>query len=317
LAVAVSRLGILVSALRSDLASAHAHSPFHDEPADPQPETSADPSTVRPPLPRIVPYRPERYGLSDRDFEGATLIDVRLTMHRDESGRFAYSAAQIERWEATPSGHPVSGGGWVPSATFPPDVTSMEHLAIKLDQLRMLAPEAVVFVTIGAWHLTRELTAVIRSQPDGLILRLDQLDADGLDLAFLTRQARALADRAGGAHLPLWVVPGAITVDDAVKLIALGASAVAIDRWCDRLCEAASGQSLSSSGRLGFAGPLTASVTHLSRLASEELEPQVKRYLGLLSSVQAVPRDESLTSLDPTWCQRLGLKHRTIPADLF
>lgn len=315
LAFAVGRLGILLAALRSDLASANSHSAFHDDPVESDVDDGSQPSSQSryETLGRIVPYRPERYGLSARDFDGARVIDVRLTMHRDETGRFAYSAAQIERWEATPTGHPVSGGSWVPSATFPPDVASMEHLAVKLDQLRSLAPQAAVFVTLGPWHLPQDLTAVIASQPDGVILRLDELNADGIDLACLTRQTRRLVDQAGGAHLPLWIVPGPISVDDAAKLVALGASAVAIDGWCDELWDAASGQSHSTSARLGFSGTLSTSVSQLSRIVTDELVPMVNRFRGLLSSLQVVPQKQCLTSLDPQWCERLGLPTQGMP----
>ncbi len=166
-------------------------------------------------------------------------------MHRDDTGRFAYSASQIERWEATPSDHPVSGGGWVPSATFPPDVISLQQLGGKFEQLRMLSPSAAVFVSIGPWRLEKELPAVVACQPDGVILRLDELQSDqsdGMELAALTRHARRLVDQAGSRQIPLWIVPGPISVLDAVKLIALGASAVAIDQWCDGMWKSAISQ---------------------------------------------------------------------------
>ena len=217
LAIAVGQAGMLVSALRSDLSADNAPSGFHDHPMSEGADQTDQPVE---PLARMVPYRPERYGLDDRDFDGARIIDVRLTMHRDDSGRFAYSAAQIERWEATPSDHPVSGGGWVPSATFPPDVISMQHLRSKLDQLRILSPSAAVFVSIGPWRLDKELPAVVACQPDGVVLRLDELASeasDGMELAALTRHARRLIDQAGSPQLPLWIVPGPISVDDAAN----------------------------------------------------------------------------------------------------
>ena len=70
-------------------------------------QTNADP------LARIVPYRPERYGLSDRDFDDARIIDVRLAMNRDESGRFAFSPEQTmlgdeQRHLRDADGNPVS-----------------------------------------------------------------------------------------------------------------------------------------------------------------------------------------------------------------
>lgn len=312
LAVAVAQLGVLVAALRSDLAPSNAPSPFHDEALA---EHHRDDGPDRLPA-RIVPYRPERYGLADRDFDGATIVDVRLTMHRDESGRFAYSAPQIERWEATPSGQPVSGGSWVPSATFPPDLVSMQHLGTKLDQLRMLSPDAAVFVSIGPWHLEKELIAVATSQPDGVILRLDELtnsDRDGMELAVLTQHARQLMDRAGFPQTPLWIVPGAISADDAAKLIALGASAVAIDDWCNDLWELAKNQDRSAAARLGYAS-MSSNTSFLSQQTSDALHPLITRFTGLLHSMQLLPRDQRLTCLSQRWCQQLGLRAQAMPS---
>ena len=61
----------------------------------------------------MIPYRPERYGLSDRDFDGAAVVDVRLAMRRDSTGRFAFThAEEIGRWEATQAGV-AAGGRWL------------------------------------------------------------------------------------------------------------------------------------------------------------------------------------------------------------
>ncbi len=129
LAVAVSSHDVLVSALNSDVAAAHGIAAFLSDqaavPAGGSPASDREQVDTRPTfLPRIVPYRPERYGLNPIDFDHATVIDVRLMMTRDVSGRFAYSPEQIARWEATPADAPLAGGGWVPAATFPPDVES-------------------------------------------------------------------------------------------------------------------------------------------------------------------------------------------------
>jgi hypothetical protein len=261
----------------------------------------------------MVPYRPERYGLSDRDFDGARIVDVRLTTQRDETGRFAYSAAQLERWESTPSGQPVSGGSWVPSSTFPPDVPSIDHLGIKLDQLRLLSPHAAVFVSIGPWRLEHELPRILTAQPDGIILRLDEVVGDGLEIGVLIRRARQIAENCGAPELPIWVVPGEVTADDAAKLVVLGASAVAVDHWCAGLCERASSPDRSVAARLGYAPSPTANASYLAQLSSEELSPQITRFCGLLNSVQVVPIDQRLTSFSRTWCEQLGLQPGVVP----
>ena len=314
LARAVGQLGVIVSALRSDLSAANALSGFHDEPMN---ESEGQVGQTTEPLARIVPYRPERYGLADRDFDGAKIIDVRLTMHRDDTGRFAYSASQIERWEATPSDHPVSGGGWVPAATFPPDVMSLQQLGGKFEQLRMLSPSAAAFVSIGPWRLEKELPAVVACQPDGVILRLDELQSDqsdGMELAALTRHARRLVDQAGSRQIPLWIVPGPISVLDAVKLIALGASAVAIDQWCDGMWKSAISQDRSAAARLGYASMPSANASYMSQLVGEELLPLVTRLAGLLNSIQSMPAEQRLASPSEEWSERLGLVLQLMPS---
>ncbi len=318
LAIAVAQQGILVSALRSDLAASDASSPFHDD-AIAEHENSEEETEDTPPQPRprMLPYRPERYGLADRDFDGARIIDVRLTMHRDDSGRFAYSAAQIERWEATPSGQPVSGGSWVPCATFPPDVVSMHQLGSKLDQLRMLSPDAAVFVSIGPWRLQQELTAVLANRPDGVILRLDELTCgsdDAMELAALTKHARRLADHVASPQFPLWIVPGSISVPDAAKLIALGASAVAIDQWCDSLWGGAISQDRTAAARLGYTSMATANAAYMNQLVHEDLHPLVTRFAGLLNSIQTMPPEQRLACLNQEWSERLGLSIQIIPS---
>ena len=102
-------------------------------------------------------------------------------MNRDESGRFAFSPEQLERWEATPESHPLAGGGWVPSASFPPDVPSMQQLSSKLNQLRDLSPGAAVFVSIGSYRLDQELAQVVAANPDGKdVLRFITADANAV-----------------------------------------------------------------------------------------------------------------------------------------
>ena len=285
IATAVAELGVLVSALRRDLSGVDREPGFHatEREENEQDDDAGDSEEAFEPLPRIVPYRPERYGLSDRDFDAARIIDVRLLMTRDPSGRFAYSPQQIERWEATPAGEPLAGGGWVPSATFPPDVASMQHLSSKLSQLRALSPTAAVFVSMGPHRLNKELPEIIANKPDGLILRLDELPLDGLQLASVTRHARQLIDQMVGEEFPLWVVPGEITPDDAVKLIACGASAVAIDDWCNPIIEQVLGDSQQSSSY----GSLRINDAYVYELVEESVvgsDRAIQRFVALAAS---------------------------------
>lgn len=289
IATAVAELGVPVSALRSDLSGPN---------GEPHMQRTASQ------LPRIVPYRPERYGLVDMDFDGALVVDLRIAVNRDASGRFAYSPEQIERWEATPSSEPLAGGGWVAAATFPPDVVSLQHLSTKIDQLRTLSPSAAVFVSISPHRLQQELPAVVANKPDGLIVRMSDLDLDGLQLARLTRHARRLATATGAPELPIWIVPGKISPCDAVKLIELGASAVAIDEWGLSVIEAVEDELLRSTPG-GYVAPIGENFVY--QMIDEEIAPLVERTIGLLHSLHALPRDQRMASTAKDWGDALNL----------
>ncbi|NND96880.1 MAG: hypothetical protein HKN47_06070 [Pirellulaceae bacterium] len=305
LAVAVSRHNILVSALRSDLSGPDVKTDFHapqsaadsdskGENADDKAESTTEEPTY---FPRIVPYRPERYGLSPKDFDHATIIDVRLMMPRDTSGRFAYSPEQIARWESKNPSDAETDGSWVPAATFPPDVDSFEKLSSKLNQLRQLAPSAAVFTSIGPFRLEQEVPLAVAAKPDGLIVRLDQVALEPLQLAALTRRARQLINDANGKKVPLWIVPGEITADDAVKLVALGADAIGIDAWCNPLLD------VPDTGRSHYS-----SSVDFDDLADDALTERLERFSGLYLSLQRVPVKERLGSFSATWARTLAVR---------
>lgn len=305
IASGVAESGITISALRSDLSGPDGEPDLHATESD-EAEADGDSDDAAgdfEPLSRIVPYRPERYGLNVRDFDGARFIDVRLAANRDATGRFAYSAEQVERWESTPANEPLAGGSWVPSASFPPDVASIERLSSKLNQLRSLSPTAAVFVSIGPYRLHDELPKIIANRPDGVILRLDELPLDGLQLVLAVRTARRLMDQAGAEELPLWIVPGDVTPDDAVKLVACGASAVAVDHWCNELIEAVAEDGQQSSGY----GVPRVNPAFVQEWIEDNLSDQIDRFCGLSHALRTTPREQSLGSLDPAWADALGI----------
>ena len=315
-ATVVAESGVIVSAMRSDLSGPnrepilHSYHRSSDEAASDQldgHEGLSDDDTS--PLPRMVPYRHERYGLSDLDFDDAKVIDLRLSASRDESGRFCYSPERIQRWEATPSSQPVAGGGWVAAATFLPDVESIDTLSAKIDQLRALSPEAAVLVSIDAHLLEMELDVIAASDLDGLIVRMDEMNLSGKQLALLTQQARKLADEVE-IDLPLWVVPGEITAEDAAKLIALGASAVAIDSWGREIIDQIMIESESSSS--GYATSSRASQQRVNDLVDEQFLPKVERASGFIQAMRCVAPDQPLGCLSRSWAKALGIPALTV-----
>ncbi len=310
LAVVVGQHGVLVSALRSDLSGPENEPHFHEpqgKAADDDESETAN-SDLRQVLPRILPYRPERYGLNVRDFDGATIVDVRLAMTRDASGRFAFSPSQIQRWEATLASEPLSGGGWVPAAPFPPDIASMDQLASKLNQLRSLASQAAVFASMSPYRMKAELPRILKARPDGLILQLNDDSLSGLQVAALTRRARKMMNEAGATSVPLWVVPGEITPDDAVKLIALGASAIAVDSWCDPLITESAQRQHASVARLGYTAASHDDLEYLRQLTQYHLLEKIERFRGLYQSIQRIPPSDRIGSFSSIWAQPLEVK---------
>jgi hypothetical protein len=111
-------------------------------------------------------------------------------------------------------------------------------------------------------------------------------------------------DQAGGEEFPLWVVPGEITADDAVKLVASGASAVAIDDWCNPIIEDVVGESQQSSSY----GSSRINEAYVYELVEESLSVGIERFNGLSHSLRALPKDQRLASLDETWAKALGVQ---------
>ena len=312
IAGAVARLGVLVSALRSDLASAAEEPELHGVSSG---EAISMQVQVPESLPRIIPYRPERYGLSDRDFDGAAVIDVRLAMRRNSSGRFAYTPMEIGRWEATQVESPLAGGGWVPAASFPPDVEGLGKLEGKLEQLRLLAGDAAVFVSMDPHRLNEELPAVLRSKPDGVIVRLNALELSGLELAHCVKQTRAMMDQQKCEHLPLWVVPGAISAADAAKLTALGANAVAIDSWCQELVSEVTEAQQNAASTSGYSSLSAPKTQDWVDWVEEELSRHIEQFDGLMHAMVYQPPEARLATLSVDWASKLSIPTLDVPFD--
>ncbi|QDV42639.1 hypothetical protein Enr13x_24880 [Stieleria neptunia] len=290
LAASVANLDVVVSALRRDIAS-------DEEPSELFAEIPVDESTAtdapRPQfLPRMTPYRAERYGFTPADFDETRIIDVRLAATRGDSGRLAYSPDQMSRWEGGPEGLTIGGGGYVATGSFPTDVVSLKQARTKLDQLRLLAPSAAVFVSIDCYRLEEEIAAALVSRPDGLIVRMNQPEIEGLQLASLVTKTRRLMAEHDFADKPLWVVPGEVSARDVAKLIALGASAVAIDAWCRPLVQfLLESMPTSRYDRTAF--------NQIPAVTSQHLWDDIDRVIGLVSTI--MPHG--------TTPQRLGTYH--------
>ncbi|PHQ34670.1 hypothetical protein [Rhodopirellula bahusiensis] len=253
---------------------------------------------------QMLPYRSERYGLNADDFDTATAIDLRLSPLRDASGRFAYSAEQIRRWEATPEEQPLSGGGWVSAFTLPPDVLDLANLQNKIQQLRSLAPQAAVLVSITPEWLWENRETLGAIPADALLIRAGQVSVAGLPFAELLHQLIRQPDIP-----PIWLSPPrweqqrVASVDDCVKLVSLGVSAIAIDGWMDEVFAAIDEVPEPSI----YSGSPASQLDHaITPILEEYLLPLVERFTALMTTITHSP---SLGSFDQATAARLDILH--------
>ncbi|WP_283430440.1 hypothetical protein [Neorhodopirellula lusitana] len=291
--------GILVSALQSELGLA---TPIDDSVPSPG---SPDADVL---LPRMLPYRNERYGLSDADWDHAKVVDIQLSPPRDVTGRIAYSAEQIGRWELTAEDQPLSGGGWVPAMTLPPDVPSPDKLAAKVSQIRTLCPGAAVVISVTPEWLENSFEDLVAAAPDALVIRLSQLRIAGTSLArFLLRLNQRIET---DSRLPLWLSPPRsqegipVSVSDSIKLIALGASAIAVDSWLEHVIE-----ELDEVPNIPSidADPKAKRMVQVEEILQRLLDPQLELFTGLYSSLIHDRPCDLLGTFDPDVANLLGL----------
>jgi hypothetical protein len=173
-----------------------------------------------------------------------------------------------------------------------------------------LSPKAAVFVSISPLRLDQELPIVLKQKPDGVILDASATPLPGLSLAAMTRRARQWTKHEHVADMPLWIVPGSGSIDDAAKLIALGASAVAIDHVANAFIEQADVVTdQSAAARLGYKSMRSSQDPVLVQLVSDRLEPMLERFRGLTHAIDHQLSAESLVSMDAAWSKALGVRH--------
>lgn len=295
-ATTTASMGITVSALHRDLSDVDGEADFF------RPLSEEDVSTRGPDnfLPRILPYYVDRFGLIPADFVGASVIDVRLCPYQNHLRRFAYSPEQIQRWERTDADKPLAGGGYVGAATFPADIASTDQAATKFEQLRKLSPGAGVMASLLPYQLRQDIRAIVKSAPDGIILRIDQPEFSPFQVASMVSYAKRKLEQLGHPDMSLWVVPGQITPNDAAKLIGLGASAIAIDHWMKPLFE-----QLNRSYR-GLTSDQLAE-HHLPSMVHHLLSEPVEAALAGISNLGAAEiQGVRLATFHPKWAKACG-----------
>ncbi|MEM9828558.1 MAG: hypothetical protein AAF958_18365 [Planctomycetota bacterium] len=179
--------------------------------------------------PRILPYRPERYGLTPDDWLRCNIIDVRLDRAIRGDGGFGYDANDLMRWNTE-----IDSDRAIALA-MPPELVSVDDLPIKVRQLRAIAPpRCSVFASCGSAHDPTKFGDFKACDWDGWILRVDRDDIlEGRWVQRLLLWRDALVD--AKPSIRLWIVPPPLAAADMAKLFALGVDAVACDAYCDRL----------------------------------------------------------------------------------
>jgi hypothetical protein len=294
LASQLQQLGVLTSYLHSELGIQSES----DDPTEPDATESASH-----PL-QLLPYRSERYGLNSEEFDTATAIDLRLSPLRDSSGRFAYSAEQIRRWESTPEEQPLSGGGWVSAFTLPPDISDLKDLPSKIHQLRRLSPQAAVLVSVTPEWLWQNRDTLLAAPADGLLIRAGQLSVSGLQFAELLHQLLQHT-----TVPPIWLTPPrwanqqVASVDDCIKLVSLGVSAIAIDGWMEEVFEAVD---LVPEPSIYSGDPETQLNHAIAGILEEHLLPEIERFTALITTITHSP---SLGTFDKSTAERFNILH--------
>lgn len=295
-AAALESLGLTIAALRCELG-----------------ETARPASTE--PFGRLCPYRPDRYGLTLEDLTEAKLIDLRLAPCRDSNGRFTYSAEWMRRWdlrltktpkEAPKGAHaPADSRAAMPIRLWPPEVATVEKLPSKISQLRQVAPMAGICISLDAGSLDAGLPLASRCQADVVAVRADDWpSAHAAQLAALVLLTRQRLDAAGRSATRLVIVPPpAVTADDVVKLLALGADVVAVDGWCRPAMER-SPTAVADDWAAATLGVRTRTATDaVLQVETAALQAELGRVVSLVEStgVASVSKlcPQHLTSLDP------------------
>ena len=181
-------------------------------------------------LPRLAPHRSDRAGWIFRDFESASVIDLRLAPTRDDNGRFAYHPAQLNRWRNCEEDRSHDAVESIDMMTFPPDWKSLDGMCSKVAQLRKLS-DAAIFVSIDEAHAALMLPAAKSADVDGVIIRVE-----GDPLGTIVRARQHIDAWKRPRSTALWIVTSEqLSPADCVKCFAMGASGLSVDLLCNDL----------------------------------------------------------------------------------
>ena len=218
---------------------------------------------------RMVPHRSDRAGLIYRDFESATIIDLRMWVGRDPHGRFAYPINQLRRWsnqDDTPADISID------AMSFPPDWETLDDMKHKVGQLRRLS-SAAVMLSFDETQLDAILPAAMIAEVDGIILRVEGDPCERII------EARSRLDQAKGRAIRLWIATNAeLSPKDCVVCFSLGADGLSLDALCNDLLYSDEQVQLTTAERAAISFGMQSTGDAVDRF-QEKLKARVERFV--------------------------------------
>ena len=221
------------------------------------------------------------------------MIELRLLTVPNAFGGLTYEGTQWSRWKNLEQlAHPIAAS----AMTFPPEWRSLADVGRKVEQLRMLGNAAIV-LSVDLEHVSNVLPQLVDAGLDGVMIR-----TSGDPLAAL----QFTTDLCHSHGLSLWVwliAEQALTPEDCIKCLAMGASGIAIDPLCNRILAEGETLGMSSSDlaamRMGY-GTEVASSDRFAQAAAFAVGELVSRTRGLLQACGASSLEQlSQANLQP------------------
>ncbi len=182
---------------------------------------------------RIVPYRPDRFGLTYADLQQATVIDLRLTSVYSDSLPARYTSSQLRHWAVLPEKmNPV---GIMDAPRWPGDLRKIALLERKVQQLRQLASNrSSIWVTIDLLAFEELREALIAARVDGVIVQ-----ARGRSGTLIEKHLPPLCKNLKKAlpECSVAVVAELQSPVDVVYLWHFGAEWIGLDSVLERACQ--------------------------------------------------------------------------------
>jgi len=245
------------------------------------------------PWTRIATLRCDRLGWSLEDCQSAGVIELRLGMDRDPQGGYSYDPSLVANLIGVESDQLPGLLPPVPMM-FPPEWNDLSHMGSKVTQLRRLS-SAAVYITCDEQQISTVLSAATVASADGLIIR-----CGGSPINALAAYRQWINESPHATCPRVWIAGAELSVQDMVKCLALGASAVSISSICDRWLLGENGPELSLAERAA----LNLGVT-MGQTPEQRLRGDVQRTIGqLTTAIKAQMQGLFVRSID-----ELSLEH--------